>query len=326
ALRARVRENCNSLMRKNSLRRRRWYRAEEGDESPNAVLQVLDRDPLVAPVDRLLLLLREDERNEAVAGDPLLAEVVAVGEARDDARNDRHPAQIGSRQLADRGDERRVRIRGRGGEGEERLDADGVVADHAAQLGDEGGRTLAGKEPAVELSARFGRDDVRFQAALQDGGGDGVADERVLPWISREIRQELRFLECVAHVGQLAAERFLLEWCECGEVALHGGNEADGGLVAPDLVERPDQTGHGGEAGRCRSVPGLSMCHDLEPARRLLRHRHLYDLLPAAQVDVVPLREQVLRVAEQVPTVVHEPSRPRATPGLLVGRRKGDDV
>src|SRR5215510_137226 len=114
-----------------------------------------------------------------------------------------------------------------------------------------------------------------------------------------------------------AAKTFPFQGREGGEVALDSGDEVDRGLVAPDLVERADQTGHGGEAGRCGPVPCLSMCHQLEPAWSLLRHRHLHDLLPTAQVDVVPLGEQVLGVAEQVPTVVHEPPRPRAAPALL---------
>src|SRR5581483_2290045 len=89
-VRARARANFNSLRWKKpraSPPTARAERAEELGEPLDAAAQVLDRDPLVHAVHRLLVVVGEDERHEAVARDAPLAEVVAVGEARDHARD-----------------------------------------------------------------------------------------------------------------------------------------------------------------------------------------------------------------------------------------------
>src|SRR5439155_17905638 len=112
--------NCNCAGAENALSSGQC--AQQGDEAAHAVAEVLDRDALVDPVDRLLVILAQDEGYEAIARDSVLPEVVAVRETRDHARNDRRPTQVTGRELADGGHQPGGRVGGRGWEREQRLD------------------------------------------------------------------------------------------------------------------------------------------------------------------------------------------------------------
>src|SRR5437763_109395 len=195
-------------------------RAQERNQAPHAVAEVLQRDALVDAVDGLLVVLAQHEGDEAVARDPVLPEVMTVREARDHARNDRRTPQVRGGELADRGHQAGARIGGRGGEREQRVDPNGFVGDHLAQERQEVRGPLAGEQAAVELRARLLGDDVDLGAPLEDGGSHGVPDEGVLTRITGELGEEGRILERLAQVAELAAQWLAFEGRQGGEILL----------------------------------------------------------------------------------------------------------
>src|SRR5207249_5448087 len=279
SLRASAPANCKgNFAERTSLLVSGGQRAQHGDQTADTATEVLDRDPFVGAVDGLLLVLCENERHEAVALDAVLAEVVAVREAGCDARDDRRATELATCHVADGGRQPRIGVRGRGREGQQRLDRDRVVADHVAQLIEELRRLLTRQEAAIEVRARLGRNHVRLGAAFEDRRGDRVADQRVLPRVARELREEDRVVERGAEMREPARERLLLEPSERREVGLHRAHYPHRRPVAADLVERSDETGDGGHRGRRRAVARLPVRDELHPAGCLLPDAELDDL------------------------------------------------
>src|SRR5882724_9537794 len=79
--------------------------------------------------------------------------------------------------------------------------------------------------------------------------------------------------------------------------------------------------------GWSRAVAGVPVGGELEPAWSLLGHRHLHHLAVAGpEMDVVTFRHEVFGIAEQIGTVLDDPAGSGFAAGLLVRRRKEDDI
>src|SRR5258705_9755117 len=153
-----------------------------------ALLEVLERDPLVVAVHAPPLVVAQDEGAEAVAVQSAVPEHPVVGETHQDVGRHHHPGGAPGERLAERLVERGIGRRGvrdlGGRVGEAHLDP--LVGDHAAHPAHDLLGIVSVQHAAVEVGDRLRRDHVALLAPLEHGDREGGPQHRGVPATGQE--------------------------------------------------------------------------------------------------------------------------------------------
>src|SRR5438105_11050187 len=203
-----------------------------------ALLEALDRDPLVDAVEGGDLVVGQHHRDEAVGVGALLAEEAGVGEGGAQRRRERHVGERAGADLVEQGQQWPFRDPA-GPVGEDHLAADAEAGHPGRQPGDELVGVGLGYQPAVEGGAGGAGDDVLLVAGVEAGHRDGVPQQR--PLVAGQPPAEHR--QEPARLGpQDRLQRLPPGPGGSGghspERPFHQRREAEGGRVGGDVAQR----------------------------------------------------------------------------------------
>src|SRR5690348_2168536 len=236
-----------------------------------AVGVILQRDALVISVDALIVVTRDGERLEAVAGDVVVTEGMRIGEA---GVNGLHHA--GARielmhSLFDGGVKRRIRGRNGRRKIQDDAHANRRVVDDGLDLRDPAVDRPARQEAAIEFGAGFGRDDVDLLRALEASDGNCVRQpgENVRALLEKIVGVWL--IEKRFDIGETSSPRLGLIRSMSAHHGLDGRRRLKRRAILADAFERGDQVIRRGIRDRNRGVAGAAGGGELQPSRSLLR-------------------------------------------------------